>query len=228
MTEYRVLWVDDEYEEKGGGFIALADDFNIKIDAVKSLDEFKVKLNAGYEEYDGIIRVDEDDLQEFMDDICITKKFRKGMAYIDISNKYDDANPKKRLKDIWTERFKYLTIKKQADAVLNDKIDTTPEQKKLIEEYEKNLQDKGLEETIPLYIFKQYDNNVTMGGFCPVCHGMTHHGVPEGRITNCESRSMPKCKGWNENNRRQHEVHNLLHGKDEYFLAPGNVIRHED
>ena len=55
MTEYRVLWVDDEYEEKGGGFIALADDFNIKIDAVKSLDEFKVKLNAGYEEYDGII-----------------------------------------------------------------------------------------------------------------------------------------------------------------------------
>ena len=180
------------------------------------------------EEYYGIIRVDKDDLKEFRDDICITKKFRKGMVYIDISNKYDDANPKKRLKDIWTERFKYLTIKKQADAVLNDKIDTTPEQKKLIEEYIKNLHDKGLEEKIPLYIFKQYDNNVTMGGFCPVCYDITHHGVSEGRVSYCQSRSMPKCKGWNENNRRQHEVHNLLHGKDEYFLAPGNVILHED
>jgi hypothetical protein len=55
MTEYRVLWVDDEHEEKGGGFKALADDYNITIDAVKSLDEFKVKLIAGYENYDGII-----------------------------------------------------------------------------------------------------------------------------------------------------------------------------
>jgi hypothetical protein len=67
-----------------------------------------------------------------------------------------------------------------------------------------------------------------MGGFCPICYGITHHGVPEGRITSCESRSMPKCKVFGPINKRQHEVHNLIYGADEYFLAPGNVILHED
>jgi len=180
------------------------------------------------EEYNDIIRVDKDDLKEFRDDICNLKKFRKGMAYIYMSDKYKyDDNPKKLLKDIWTERFKYTTIKKQADAVLNDKIETTPEQKKLIEEYEKNRQDKGLEQQIPLYLYRQGSGTSAMFGFCPVCYDITHHGFPEGRVPCCMS-SYTKCKGWNPVNKKQHEVHNLLHGKDEYFQSPGNIIRHED
>jgi len=54
MTKYTVLWVDDEHEGLGG-FKELAKDENIKLDAVRSLDEFKAKLTAGYENYDGII-----------------------------------------------------------------------------------------------------------------------------------------------------------------------------
>ena len=54
MTKYTVLWVDDEHEGLGG-FKELAKDENIKLDAVRSLDEFKDKLTAKYEAYDGII-----------------------------------------------------------------------------------------------------------------------------------------------------------------------------
>jgi len=178
------------------------------------------------EEYNGIIRVDKDDLKEFRDDICKSVKFRKGMAYIYMGDKYYDDNPKKLLKDIWTEREKYITIKKQADAVLNDKIETTPEGKKMIEEYIKNLHDKD-NGKVPLYLFR-HGTGTTMYGFCPVCYDITWHGVPEGRVIGCQSRSLTKCKGWGPGNKKQHEVYNLLHGADECFLAPGNVIRHED
>jgi len=179
------------------------------------------------EEYNGIIRVDKDDLKEFRDGICNSVKFRKGMAYIYMGNKYNDDNLEKLLKDIWTERFKYITIIEQADAVINEKIDTTPEQKKLIEEYEKNRQDKGLEQQIPLYLYRQGSGTSAMFGFCPVCYDITHHGFPEGRVPCCMS-SYTKCKGWDPVNKKQHEVHNLLYGADEYFQAPGNIIRHED
>ena len=54
MTKYTVLWVDDEHEGLCG-FKELAKDQNIKLDAVRSLDEFKDKLTAKYEAYDGII-----------------------------------------------------------------------------------------------------------------------------------------------------------------------------
>ena len=192
----------------------------------RNLDTLIKEKVLSREEYNGIIRVDKDDLKEFRDGICNSVKFRKGMAYIYMGNKYNDDNLEKLLKDIWTERFKSLTIIEQADAVLNDKIETTPEEKKMIEEYIKNLDDKD-NGKVPLYLFR-HGSGTTMFGFCPVCYDITWHGIPEGRVIGCQSRSMPKCKGWNENNRRQHEVHNLLHGVDEYFLAPGNVILHED
>ena len=173
------------------------------------------------EEYNGIIKVNTIDFIEFKEIICETKKFRIGMRYIYVSDNYEfeDIDPKKLLKDIWIARFKYTTIKKQADAVINEKIDTTPEQQTKIKEY------YDYKKKVPVYLFK-HNSGTEMTGFCPICYDMTWHGIPEGRVIGCQSRST-KCKGWDEN-KKQHEVHKLIHGVDEYFLAPGNVILHED
>ena len=131
MIEYNVLWVDDEHE--GAGLKVLAKDYNIKIDAVKSLDEFKVKLTAKYQTYDGIISdarffkktnqvtgtENEDALYELNEFIhSIPKKFRL-FVYTGQPNLVGDTQFNKMFKDVYEkskdEERLFLDLKIAAD-----------------------------------------------------------------------------------------------------------------
>lgn len=132
MTKYTVLWVDDEHEGLGG-FKELAKDENIKLDAVRSLDEFKDKLTAKYETYDGIISdarffkktnqvtgtENEEALYELNEFIhSITKKF-KLFVYTGQPDLVGGTQFNKMFKDVYEkskdEERLFLDLKKAAD-----------------------------------------------------------------------------------------------------------------